>query len=183
MKFIPFRRQPGCTVYKLIRVFIDTIKIIYQLKLWPFFQAVEREKSRYNFAPTVTGNLPGSRAFQYCREIARSRPTSRLSNRAILACTQIEENHIISQWSVNYLSHYKGTKHPHFVISKNVFDSTWQPKTKAPLISQGITCHDLPPYTALFLFFEYECLEMNSKWYLTKGLPWMRLFHAKIIWL
>lgn len=38
LKFIPFWRQPGCTVYKLIRVFIDTIKIIYQLKLWPFLK-------------------------------------------------------------------------------------------------------------------------------------------------
>ena len=39
LKFIPLRSEPVCTVYKLIRVFIDTIKIFYQLKLWPFLDA------------------------------------------------------------------------------------------------------------------------------------------------
>ena len=38
-EFIPLRSEPVCTVYKLIRVFIDTIKIFYQLKLWPFLEA------------------------------------------------------------------------------------------------------------------------------------------------
>lgn len=45
LKFIPFRSEPGCTVYKLIRVFIDTIKIIYQMKLWLFLE------------PSCVGNL------------------------------------------------------------------------------------------------------------------------------
>lgn len=36
-------------------------------------------------------------------------------------------------------------------------------KDKSPLITQNETCWVLPPYTVLFLFREYECLERNSK--------------------
>lgn len=38
LKFSPFRSEPGCTVYKHIRMFIDTIKVIYQLNLWLFLE-------------------------------------------------------------------------------------------------------------------------------------------------
>jgi len=122
-----------------------------------FPQAVEREKSRYNFAPTVTGNLPGSRAFQYCREIARSRPTSRLSNRAILACTQIVENHIISQWSVNYLSHCKGDKTSTLCYLKERVRFYMATEDKSPV---DITRHYLSRLATIHCFVSFLWIRM-----------------------